>query len=191
VRIRVSGQGAPAGEVVLPTRYGGDVPIKVLALGDRDILLAETDGNGGTGMAQRLGVIVGVDDAGRLRLIGIESLQIQDSTTCESEARMVGALTALAGGRLRFACDYARKRGECGFRWRGRPHRERWSESLGYDGRDAIVSSLLPSGAGPVQTATYAARQRVTRELTRPVTDLRRVRLSSTGIFDLASVRLR
>jgi hypothetical protein len=191
VRIRLSGQGAPAGEVVLPTRYGGEVPVKVLALSDRDVLLAETDGNGGTGMAQRVGVFVGVDNAGRLRVIGIESLAIQDSTTCEREARMAGSITSLADGRLRFACDYARKRGECGFRWRRRPHRERWSEILSWDGRNAIASPPLPSDAGPVQRATYAARQSVSRELARPVADLRRVRLSSTGIFDLASVRSR
>ncbi|WP_338665977.1 hypothetical protein VQH23_12520 [Pararoseomonas sp. SCSIO 73927] len=187
VRLRFSGPGAPTGEVVIPTRYGGTVPLRVLSLRGREVLLAEMDGNGGTGISQKIGVLVGVDDSGRLRVIGIENLEILDSTTCESEASLRGTVSEASAGQLRLSASFHRRRGECGFRWRGRPHRERWQEALSWDGRGILSAERPPRGAGPVRLATSAARTRVLALLAAPVTDLRRVRLERTGIYDLAA----
>ncbi|WP_419898255.1 hypothetical protein [Roseomonas sp. USHLN139] len=109
VRLRLSGPGAPSEVIVLPTRYGGDTRLTRLPLGWRDILLAEMDGEGGTGVSQRLGVLIALDAAGRLRVIGIENLEIQEAATCESEARLRGRLSAGPAG-LRLAGAFRRLR---------------------------------------------------------------------------------
>ncbi|WP_421989951.1 hypothetical protein [Roseococcus sp.] len=187
-RLRFSGPDAPTGEVVIPTRYGGTPPLKILPLGGREVLLAEIDGNGGTGISQRLVALIGIDDARRLRVIGIENLELLDATTCESEASLRATISPAASGVLRLDVTFNRMRGECGFRWRGRPYRERWTEVLSWDGR-ATVSAAAPSrDFGPVRRAISTSRGRILALLASPVTDLRRLRLDRTGLYDLANL---
>ncbi|WP_159999553.1 hypothetical protein [Roseomonas sp. 18066] len=188
VRIHVQRSGAAPGLVLLPSRYGGDTRLTVLPLGDRQVVMAEMDGVGGTGISQRLGVLIGIDREGQLRVIGIENLALQEAGTCESEAVLRATLSARPGG-LALASDFQRRRGPCGFRWRGQPRRERWSETLVWDGAGPLAAAALPAGAGPVQRAAAAARRQVAGLLARPVTDLRPLALERTGLFDLASPR--
>jgi hypothetical protein len=187
VRLRIIGLGGPADEVVIPTRYGGTVPLRVLPLAGREVLLATIDGNGGTGLSQRLGCLIGIDAAGRLRVIGIESLDIQDTTSCESEANLRATLSPASSGILRMDVAFRRSQGDCGFRWRGRPHLERWIESLSWNGRGILSSGPQPQDAGPIRHATAVARSRVLSLLAMPTTDLRRLRLEQTGLYDLAA----
>jgi hypothetical protein len=185
IRIRATGQQAPTGEVVLPMRHGGLGATRIVPLAGRDVVVVDMTGLTGTGVSQRLGAVVAADELGRLRVIGLENLEAQESGTCESTARLVGLLEPVAGGTLRLSCTFQRQRGSCGQRWRGTPRREAWVDALSWDARGALTGGALPVGAGPVQRAALEVRQNLERLLSQHVTDLRSIPWQDTGLFEL------
>ncbi len=190
VRVRAAGPGAPAGEVVLPSHYGGVGKLRKVSLRGRDIVLAPMDGEGGTGVSQRLVAMIAVDDDGRLRVIGLETLEGRESGTCRSEAAIALRLAPAGADGLRAAFTYNRVRGPCGQRGRDRPHREAWADVLAWDGRGAVTSPPAPAGAGPVRRATGEARANVARLLAAPMTDLSDIELGELGLFKVVSSEL-
>ena len=185
VRITAAGPGAPAGEVVLSSHYGGIPPLRLVRLRGRDVVVAELTGLSGTGVAQQLGVLIAADDGDRLRVIGIENLTARDSTTCGSEATLTGRLAAGPGDGLTLDCAYKRVRGPCGPR-RGRaPHLERWTDQLTWDGQGAVIGAPAPAGSGPVRRATATARAKTAALLAQPVTDLSEFDWDGTGLYEL------
>lgn len=183
VRLRVEGEGAPATEIVLPSRYGARPPIRALPLRGREVVLAEMPGVGGTGIAQTLVAVIALDDSGRLRVIGIENLDAVEAGVCTSDATFS---TTFLGGETALEARYrfARARGACAAEWRGRPHSEAWTDRLVWDGR-GVLSASTPAGAGPVRRRAAEARARVATLLARGVTDVRNIGLERTGLYDL------
>ncbi len=185
VRIRATGPGAPAGEVVLASHYGGIPPLRLVRMRGRDVVVASLTGLSGTGVSQQLGVLIAVDDQDRLRVVGIESLDAHESGACESLATLTGHLAAGPGDGLHLACAYRRTRGPCGPR-RGRPpHLERWTDQLTWDGQGAVAAAPAPAGSGPVRRATATARAKTAALLAQPVTDLQAFDMTETGLYEL------
>ncbi len=184
VRLGVEGDGAPGTQVILPSRYGARPPIRALPLRGREVILAEMPGNAGTGIGQTLVAVVAMDDAGRLRVIGIENLDAAEAGGCLSDATFSASFTGGEGG-LEVSHRFARVAGPCAEGWRGRPHAEAWVERLTWDGRGALGAPSAPAGAGPVRRKAAEARARVAALLARPVTDLRRIGLERTGLFEI------
>ena len=185
VRITVAGPGAPAGEVILASHYGGIGPLRLVRLRGRDVVVAGLTGLSGTGVSQQLGVLIAVDDQDRLRVIGIENLDAHESGTCESLATLTGRLAAGPGDGLHLDCAYKRTRGPCGPR-RGRPpHLERWTDQLTWDSQGAVTAAPAPAGSGPVRRAIAAARVKTAALLAQPVTDLQAFDMTETGLYEL------
>lgn len=185
LRIRSRGPDAPTGEVVLPLGRAGLVPARLVWLAGREALVVEIPGLAGEGVAQRLAAVVAADNAGRLRVIGLETLDAQDRAGCESEARLNARIEAGDRGTLRLAVSFLRRPGACGERWRGVPQREAWTDVLRWTGQGALTAAPAPPVAGPVRHAFAAARTRLAALLAEPVEDLRAVPWEDSGIREL------
>jgi len=189
VVIRATGPGAPAGTVLLPSHYGGVFAMEAMPLRGRDAVLTWMDGLGGTGASQRIGVVIAVDDADRLRVIGLETTDCTESVTCNSEADLHARMTPAGPDRLRLAVKYRRTYPNCGRPGRRRqPMSEAWEDILAWDGRGALTAPPPPAGAGPVRRVTAEARAKVTALLAQPVTDLTAIDMDETGLFAVVMI---
>lgn len=187
---RLRATGAVTGEVILPTQTGATGTPVVLPLAGRDVVMINMAGTTGIGIAQQLGALIGADDAGRLRVIGLENLDARDNSNCESEGRLTGRFAAGKEGTLDFACAFQRIRGSCGQRWQGTPRREAWTDVLAWDGAGAIGSDPPPDDAPRIRHAMANARQKVAAMLTPVVADLRQVDWDGTGVTELVLLGL-
>lgn len=183
IRLRGAGRGAPEGEVLLPTRYGGLQPLAAVRFGERDLVLARFDGNGGTGVSQTLGALIGADARNRLRVVGVESLELRETPGCEEESTLRARLLERSEPVLSWA--FRRDRGPCAPpRLRGAA--ETWSDTLAWLGEGVVTAPAPPANAGPVRRRVAQARLALGRALlAQPVTDLRGSVVADSGIFDL------
>jgi hypothetical protein len=177
--ITFSGPDAPAHEVHLPSWYADGRVLRTLPVAGREVLLAAFQGNRGTGVAQRLGAVIGVDDAGALRVLGIETLSFHDAQVSTASRRMEGAIEP------RPERDALLLRQATTGRIRPRPEtQERWTTRLAWSGAGVLVAEPTPPGAGEIRRRVDAARARIGAILAAtPVTDATAIDYDGTGIW--------
>lgn len=177
--IRFDGPGAPQAEIRLPTWYADGRVLRSLPIAGREVLLASFQGNRGTGVAQRLAAVIGVDDAGALRILGIETLSFHDAQVSTASRRLEGVLEP------RPERDALLLRQTTTGRIRPRPETtERWTTRLSWSGGGVLVAEPTPPGAGEIRRRVDAARARIAAVLAAaPLTDATRIDYDESGIW--------
>jgi hypothetical protein len=177
--IAFEGQGAPPGEIRLPTWYGDGRVLRSLPVAGREVLLASFQGNRGTGLAQRLFAVIGADDAGALRILGIETESFHDAQVTSASRRMEGVIEP------RPERDALLLRQTTIGRIRPRPETsERWTTRLAWNGAGVLAAEATPPGAGEIRRRVDAARAQVTAILAATrVTDATAIDYDATGIW--------
>jgi hypothetical protein len=177
--IAFTGEGAPEGEIRLPTWYGDGRILRALPIAGREVLLVSFQGNRGTGVAQKLAAVIGVDDAGALRILGIETLSFHDAQVSTASRRMEGAVEA------RPERDALLLRMSTTGRVRPRPETtERWTTRLAWSGQGVLAAEPTPRDAGEIRRRVDSARARIAAILAAaPVTDATRIDYDETGIW--------
>jgi hypothetical protein len=166
------------GEVRLPTWYGDGRVLRALPVAGREVLVAEFQGNRGTGVAQKLAAVIGWDDAAGLRILAIETLSFRDAQTSAASRRMTGALEATPGrDALLLRHETALRRG------RGAERREAWTTRLAWFGTGLPAAPATPPRAGEVRRRVDAARARIQALLAAPVTDATGLDYDEAGIW--------
>jgi hypothetical protein len=177
--IAFTGAGAPEGEIRLPSWYADGRVVRTLPIAGREVLLASFQGNRGTGVAQKLAAVIGVDDGGALRVLGIETLSFHDAQVSTASRRMEGVVEP------RPERDALLLRMSTTGRVRPRPETtERWTTRLAWAGTGVLAAEPTPAEAGEIRRRVDAARGRMTAILAAaPVTDARRIDYDGTGIW--------
>jgi hypothetical protein len=177
--IDFTGPGAPAGEIRLPTWYGDGRILRALPIAGREVLLASFQGNRGTGVTQRLVAAIGCDDAGALRILGIETQLFRDNQVSTASRRMEGRLEATS------ARNALLLRQSTTGRVRPRPERtERWTTRLAWDGTGILAAAPTPRDAGDIRRRVDAARGKIAAILSAaPVTNATRIDYDETGLW--------
>jgi len=138
------------GSVRLPTRYSRALVLGMAMAARREVLLVRFEGNGGTGVSQMLVGVVGCDNEGRLRILGIETVSVRDhqsnSRNRETEGRLAGNAR---GFELRVS-----------MRGQGVPDR-RWNTLLPWNGDGVIIAPATPPGSPPERVVMDEARREV------------------------------
>ncbi|BDG73375.1 hypothetical protein [Roseomonas fluvialis] len=177
--IAFTGAAAPQGEIRLPTWYGDGRVLRSLPVAGREVLLASFQGNRGTGVAQKLAAVIGVDDAGALRILGIETLSFHDEQVSTASRRLEGVIEP------RPERDALLLRQSTTGRVRPRPEStERWTTRLAWTGSGVLAAEPTPPGAGEIRRRVDAARAKIAAVLAaEPVTDATRIDYDETGIW--------
>ena len=181
--VRFSGAGAPGGRILLPSWYGYGRVFQILRLRGRDIVLAAFEGNRGTGVYQEIQAAIGLDDAGVLRILALETLSYRMSGPCHDNWRLDGALRPGAGeGALRYEARLERREPDCRSQRPRAPRREDWTDTLRWDGGGPIMGVPPPANAKDGQRRTAEIRALVAAWLVSPRTtvtldDVERLRL--------------
>lgn len=177
--IRFTGASAPEGEIRLPTWYGDGRILRALPIAGREVLLASFQGNRGTGVAQKLAAVIGMDDAGALRILGIETLSFHDEQVSTASRRMEGVIEP------RPQRDALLLRQTTTGRVRPRPESsERWTTLLSWTGNGVLAAEPTPRDAGEMRQRVDAARAKIAAILAAaPVTDATRIDYDETGIW--------
>lgn len=181
--VRFTGAGAPEDRILLPSWYGYGRVFQVMKLRGRDIVLAAFEGNRGTGVYQEIQAAIGVDDAGTLRILALETLSYRMDGPCDDIWRFQGQLRPGASpDQLRYEARLERREPECRPNRRRPARRSTWTDPLRWDGRGPIMGSPPPASAGPVQRRAAEIRALVTAWLSTPRTavtldDVDRLRL--------------
>ena len=184
--IRFSGNGAPAGGILLPSWYGYARVFQILHLRGRALVIAAFEGNRGTGVYQEIQAVIGLDDAGILRILALETLSYRMSGPCDDAWRLDGALRPGSGeGALRYEARLERREPDCRPQRRRAPLREDWTTALQWDGRGPITGAAPPATAKPGQHRVAEIRALATAWLATPRTtltldDVERLRLMET-----------
>jgi hypothetical protein len=150
-----------------------------MPIAGREVLLAAFQGNRGTGLAQTLVAVIGCDDAGALRILGIETLLFRDNQIGTASRRMEGRIEATS------ARDALLLRQTTTGRIRPRPERtERWSTRLAWNGTGILAAAATPRDAGEIRRRVDAARGKIAAILSAaPVTDATGIDYDETGIW--------
>jgi hypothetical protein len=130
-------------------------------------------------VAQRLAAVIGVDDAGALRILGIETLSFHDAQVSSASRRLEGVLEP------RPERDALLLRQTTTGRIRPRPESsERWTTRLSWTGSGVLVAEPTPPGAGEIRRRVDAARGKIAAILAAaPVTDATRIDYDAAGIW--------
>ncbi|WP_426957793.1 hypothetical protein [Muricoccus radiodurans] len=191
--VRLIGRGAPSDVVRMESWYGRGRLLGTVSVAGRDLLLIATEGTRGTGVYQEWLVIAGCDDAGVLRVLGIEVLSCREVQGLSGEARLTGGVVARDVG---LRVTYQSNRILPLPRREGRPPRmaaparERWSTFLPWSGAGALPAPASVTTAGPMQRQADATRARVAALLASPVSDLIAIRpgLQEAGLYELGAL---
>lgn len=177
--IAFEGPGAPQAEIRLPVWYGDGRILLSLPIAGREVLLAGFQGNRGTGLAQRLFAVIGMDDAGALRILGIETQSFHDAQVTSASRRMAGAIEP------RPERDALLLRQTTTGRVRPRPESsEAWTTRLAWRGTGILAAEPTPPGAGEIRRRVDAARTKLAAILAAaPVTDATAIDYDETGIW--------
>lgn len=184
--IAFAGPGAPGARVLLPSWYGRARVLEALPVARREVLLAAFEGNRGTGIAQELAAVIGADDAGRLRVLGIETLSFRDRQTGQGWRRMGGRIEAEPGREaLRLAMtSTARLPRRPPGPQPGPEEREGWTTRLLWGGEGPLrPAAATPPRASALRRRVDEARARVLALLAEPVTDLTALDFDATGLW--------
>lgn len=163
-----TGRGAPAGRITVPSWYGGAHLEGVVRIAGRDLVLIAFEGNTGTGVFQELLLIAGVDNAGRLRILGIETLSSRENGDCALAETLAGRVQASPGGqalRVRYIGAGTRTNA-CPARPGGRrPWHENWQVVLPWTGEGVLPPATASGRIGSVARRLDNTRARTARWL--------------------------
>lgn len=183
--IAFTGRGAPEARILLPSWYGRARVLHALPVEDREVLVAAFEGNRGTGIYQELMAVIGADDAGRLRVLAIETLSFRDQQTGAGWRRMSGRFQVERGhAALRLAMQSTARLPQAPEP--ARDEQEGWTTLLLWGGK----GPLRPAAPTPAQASTLrrrvdTAREKVLALLAEPVTDVTRLDLEETGLWSV------
>lgn len=184
--IAFAGPGAPAERVLLPSWYGRARVLSALPISGREVLVAAFEGNRGTGLYQELLAVIGTDDAGRLRVLAIETLSFRDQQTSAGWRRMSGRLEAEqghAGLRLSMSSTARLPRTPPG-PTPGPERRESWTTRLVWGGDGPLrPAAPTPPRASALRRRVDAARDKVMALLASPVTDATGLDFDEAGLW--------
>lgn len=184
--IAFAGPGAPESRVLLPSWYGRARVLQALPIARREVLLAAFEGNRGTGIFQELLAVIGADDGGRLRVLGIETLSFRDQQSGMGWRRMTGRLEAEPGRdalRLSMSSIARLPRTPPGPQ-PGPEERENWTTRLIWGGEDPLRPAVpARRSASALRRRVDVARAQVSALLTEPVTDVTTLDLDATGLW--------
>ncbi len=157
-----------------PSWYGqARIETRLRAAG-RDLILVGFEGQRGTGVSQRLAAVLGFDDAGQARVLGIETLRSHDA----GDPRAIRETT----GRLEAAQDGLR----LSIRNRFRQATAEWRTPLTWSGAGVLAAPASPPGASEPQRRMDAARAALAPWLAlAPRTDLRAAPFDETGLYNV------
>ena len=182
--IAFTGPGAPEAEIRLPTWYGDGLILHSLPIAGREVLLASFQGNRGTGIAQKLVAVIGCDDAGALRILGIETLSFSDAQSGIGSRRLDGRLEAMRARDTLLLHHTTSAR----LHHRGRTtgSSERWTTRLAWNGSGILAAPPIPARAGEIRRRVDRARQRIGAILAAaPVTDATALPYDESGIWSV------
>jgi hypothetical protein len=174
------------GQVILPSWYGNARIVGRLNSRNREVLLVSFEGNHGIGVSQRLGALIGMDDERRLRVLGIETLEADDSQLSTANRSILGAVTGLPNG---FAVSFV-VRTDVEQQGRRHPSRvARWRTELPWDGQGAIPAPPPPPGAQEEHERVDRAREAAAGWLAEaPRTDLRQAPYEDWGLWNVGLI---
>ncbi|WP_137125173.1 hypothetical protein [Roseomonas sp. HF4] len=179
--IAFSGDGAPQDEIRLPTWYGDGRILQAVPVAGREVLLAEFQGNRGTGVAQKLVAAIGCDDDGALRVLGIETLSFRDAQVSNARRRLDGRIEASA--RRDALLLHHATTGRIGI---GPERSERWTTRLRWTGQGILAAPPTPRDAGEIRRRVDRARERLRPILAgASLTDATRIDYDATGIWSV------
>ncbi|RVT95926.1 hypothetical protein EOD42_12370 [Rhodovarius crocodyli] len=182
MRIRVR----DVGQIVLPSWYGNARVVGRLTARDREVLLVSFEGNHGTGVSQRLGALIGMDNTRQLRVLGIETLEAEDNQVSTANRSTLGAVTGQPGG---FAVSVV-VRTDIEHHGRRQPSRvARWRTELPWDGQGVIPAPPPPPGAQEEHARVDRTRAAVADWLAEaPRTDLREAPFEEWGLWNVGLI---
>lgn len=165
---RAAGPGVPAGHITIPSWYGGAHLQGMVRIADRGLALLAFAGNTGTGVFQKLLLIVGVGNAGQLRILGIETLSSRENGDCALAETLLGRVQAAPVGQsLRVSYAGAGVRtNACPARPGGRRRwRMRWTVALPWAGDGVLPPTTATGSASNVTRRLGETRARTARWL--------------------------
>ncbi|MBR0668297.1 hypothetical protein GXW71_28350 [Roseomonas hellenica] len=160
--IAFDGEGAPAERITLPSRYGHARIIGLLPVRGRELVLAAFEANTGSGEYQEMAAVIGREDSGLLRIIGLETIRYRRTGACDAMNLLTGRFTAQPDGTgLRYDV-FARGLGSSCPSQRGASPswREEFGTTLRWTGTGVLTLPVRRSTAGRTRIRVEAARAR-------------------------------
>jgi hypothetical protein len=160
--IAFEGEGAPAERITLPTRYGHARLIGLLPVRGRELALAAFEANTAAGEYQEIAAVIGREDSGLLRIIGLETIRYRRTGACDAVNLLTGRFTAQPDGTgLRYDV-FARGLGSTcpapragALSWR-----EEFGTTLRWTGSGVLTLPIRRATAGRTRIRVEAARAR-------------------------------
>lgn len=161
VILRFAGEGRPMETVTLPSWYGHARVFAVLPMRGREVVLAAFEGARGTGVYQEIAAIIGREDGGALRILGLETLRYRDSGICDGQRLFTGRFTAQPDGAgLRYDVFARGLPGACPPRRAGLGWREEFGTTLRWSGSGVLMLPVRRGEAGRTRIRVETARAR-------------------------------
>ncbi len=169
---------AGLGTVRLPSHHRRAQVVGTTQTAGRDVLIARFEGNDGTGVAQTLAALIGCDNAGHLRVLGIETIAARDYMVSTANRETEGRLTGNARGfELRVS-----------MRGHNVPER-RWNTLLPWNGDGAVAAPATPPGSPPERVRMDEARREVAAFLrAEPRVNLLEVPMRDWKIYNVGQI---
>lgn len=147
--------------VSLPSWYGHARVFAVLPLRGREVVLAVFEGNTGTGVYQEIAAIIGREDGGALRILGLETLRYRRTGSCDGYSLFTGRFTAQPDGTgLRYDVFARGLAGACPPRRAGAGWREEFGTTLRWSGAGVLALPVRRGEAGRTRIRVETARAR-------------------------------
>ena len=147
--------------VSLPSWHGHARVFAVLPLRGREVVLASFEGNTGTGVYQEIAAIIGREDDGALRILGLETLRYRTAGPCDAQSLFTGRFTAQPDGTgLRYDVFARGLPGACPPRRAGAGWREEFGTTLRWSGAGVLALPVRRGEAGRTRIRVEAARAR-------------------------------
>ncbi len=147
--------------VSLPSWYGFARVFAVLPMRGREVALAAFEGATGTGLVHDIAAIIGREDGGRLRILGLETLRYRDISTCDGQRFFSARFTAQPDGTgLRYDVFARGLPSACPPRRAGAGWREEFGTTLRWSGTGVLALPVRRGEAGRTRIRVEAARAR-------------------------------
>lgn len=160
--IAFDGEGAPAERITLPSRYGHARIFALLPVRGRELVLAAFEANTGSGEYQEMAAVIGREDSGLLRIIGLETIRYRRTGACDAMNLLTGRFTAQPDGTgLRYDV-FARGLGSSCPPQRGASPswREEFGTTLRWTGTGVLTLPVRRATAGRTRIRVETARAR-------------------------------
>ncbi|MBR0655654.1 hypothetical protein [Plastoroseomonas arctica] len=156
-----AGEDGPPETITLPSWYGFARVFAVLPLRGREVVLASFEGVTGTGVYQEIAAIIGREDGGALRILGLETLRYRNAGTCDGQSLFTGRFTAQPDGvGLRYDVFARGLPSACPPRRASAGWREEFGTTLRWSGSGVLMLPVRRGEAGRTRIRVETARAR-------------------------------